>query len=62
MVGGKNLKMLLINLMKKIIALLPKSAINSPVENREAQIIWGNVVAHPPNDRIQNIREEAKNC
>lgn len=48
--------------MKKVIALMPKSVINSPVENGKAQIIWGDVVAHPPNDRIQNIKEEAKNC
>ncbi len=48
--------------MKKSIALLPKSVIYSPIENGKTQIIWGNVVAHPPNDRIQNIKEEAKNC
>ena len=62
MVGGQNLNMLL--LMKKVITLLPKSVIFSHIEKKtgDTQIIWGNVVAHPLNDRIQNIKEEAKNC
>lgn len=50
--------------MRKVIAPMPKGVIFSHIEKKsgDTQIIRGNVVAHPPNDRIQNIKEEAKNC